>query len=97
MELKTRAIVAFGVGAFLSMPASALMFNLVPGVAMPLSTLVCDERLRVLPSSRNHSHTYLCGDADITVRASIVVWVALVLLLAAIVFTFLPRKGGSTK
>lgn len=93
MELKTRAIVAFGVGAFVSLPASALMFNLAPGVAVPLSTLVCDEQLRVLPSSRNHSHTYLCGDADITLRASVVVWLALVLLLAVVIFTFLPSKG----
>src|SRR5690349_2251674 len=95
MTFKTRAIVAFGVGAFASLPLSALVFNLLPEVAVPLSALVCSERLQVLPSSRHHSHTYLCAEADITVRASFVVWLALVLTLAAIVFASLPRKRNN--
>jgi hypothetical protein len=95
MRLKTRALVALGVGGFVSLPFSAAMFNLFPEVALPLSALVCDERLGVLPSSRNHSHSYLCGPVDITVRASFVTWVALVLCLAAILFVLLPRGGGA--
>lgn len=95
MERKTRAMLALGAGGLSSLPASALIFNLFPGVAVPLSPLVCSEKLRVLPSFRNHSHTYLCADVDVTVRTSFVVWVALVLGLAGIVFALLPRKAVS--
>jgi hypothetical protein len=97
MKLKTRAIVGLGVGAFLSLPTSAVIFNLLPQVAVPLSALVCSERLEILPSSRNHSHTYLCAGTDITVRASVVVWVALVLVLAGVIFMLLPGDGAKRR
>jgi hypothetical protein len=90
MHWKTKGIVALGIGGFLSLPLSAVLFNFFAEAVIPLSALVCDEPLLVKPSFRNHSHTYLCGGVDVTLKASVLLWIAFVLVLALMIFLLLP-------
>ncbi|MBI2390726.1 MAG: hypothetical protein HYV09_14145 [Deltaproteobacteria bacterium] len=94
------AFASVAIGLFATMPTSAFVFNVVPGVAHAVAPLLCSQAFVIVPSARRQSHHYLCrgpdGDTDITFVASLLTWVVLWVALSATIYGVLwarSRRG----
>jgi hypothetical protein len=92
MTVRSRLLVSLGLGLFLSLPGSAVVFNLTPGLAHLVAPLFCDANFTINPSGHRRSHEYLCGGEDQTFLVSAATWLLLALSLSALVFLVLEVR-----